>query len=250
MKFMYAGLVWSLMVGASIAEADEESEYEGISDYLNKVDEFRRELHEWDRSVRGFRTGHNFFGAFGFAYGTWQINGSLTRPEGPYSYDRRIETSADVWSAQYSFHLPISGGFGYYLGSSAGVILNEDSKTKDLVIDRTLNLPGISLGLIYNFSPAFRFFGGLDWQLVRYERFSERYRDYDANNIVTFFNAYATRAQVGADFFFRLRWALRLQWEKARIENLKVTGSTGQELGIFRQKIQNSYVGGFVYHII
>lgn len=233
-----------------IAATDPSKDSKLTSGAFQKLEDFRKELHEWDRSVRGFRVGHNFFGSYASSTGNWQINGTLVEGDYKYSYDHKVETTADFWSFQYTFHLPLEGSVGYYLGSSAGVILDEDSLDRSIVIERTIVYPGFAIGLVWNFSAALRGLIGLDSQLVRYERFRENHQDQTFPKTATFFNAYNVGMQVGLDFFFRLRWGLRVMAENTRTENLRVERSGGSLLGISRQKETRRLFAGIVYHLI
>lgn len=219
---------------------------------LTKLDKFRRELHQWDRVVRGFRLGHNFYTYIGRDSGKWTINGSIaSKGEAALEhFDYVISTESEYLAFQYTYHLVISSSFGYYLGSSFGFTVNEVSPDQEIEVDRTLMLPGVNIGLVYNVSPAIRLWGGIDAQLLRYEKFREKHSYDQINEMVTYFNGRSFSSQLGVDFFFKLRWAIRAHYESVYIKNLKVHDADHSELGISRNRHSERYLFGLAYHII
>src|SRR6478609_667105 len=79
---------------------------------------------EWGRAVRGFRREHNFALSYGHAFNRWK--GHLTDDPRPFAF--RVE--AHELRIQYSFHLPLIGGLGYYLGTEASVTMASPSSAK------------------------------------------------------------------------------------------------------------------------
>ena len=241
-----------LCMGSFQGALGEESYADSFGESLSRLNIFRKELHEWDRAVRGFRYGHNFFWYGGLEQGTWRINGNVDPGEGEeaIAYSREFDTEAGFVAFQYTYHLPISGRFGYYLGSSMATTFSERSDQKDVFIRRTLVFPGISVGLSYNFSPAIRAYVGGDWQLVRFERFFERQLDNDLDPTKAYFNAQSLAGLGGVDLFLALRWAVRLHFERAFIQNSRVLESDGEVVGVNRKKRTERFALGIVYHLI
>ena len=246
--FLY--LLFSFFAPSVLANSD--TKKGAFATSFQRLKNIRQRLHEWDRTVRGFRLGHHFHGYIGQERGSYRVNGSLieegTGQSNHFAHD--FDTKASYWAFQYSYHIPLAGSFGYYLGSTIGLIYDESSSDGELQVDRMMMLPGVTLGLVYNFSPAIRVFGGVNAQLVRFERFQEKHSGEAISPTTTYFNGHALVNQIGLDLFFQLHWAVRVHREDAVIKNNKVFGASGSELGVSRRKKAERYLFGILYHII
>ena len=213
---------------------------------IQRVEDYRRALHQWDRSVRGFRQDHHF-----------SIDGGRSTGRGSRktTTDTGEQTSTDAstaawfWKFSYSFHMKIYKGFGYYLGSSFGYVGEEESDAGDLRIERSLSMPGLIAGLSLNISPAFRLMAGTDLHLERIERLERTDAAGQESNVYT--TARVASFHVLGDIFFRLHWAVRLRFESREVEYPGLTavgGYTGLEEPIHKTSRRIGF--GLVYHLI
>ncbi|MBF0440902.1 MAG: hypothetical protein HQK54_03270 [Oligoflexales bacterium] len=174
----------------------------------NELFKYRSSRHEWDRSVRGFRRDHNFSISAGKSSGSWRMR------YGPSDGSTRtISNRSRFGKFQYSFHIEIYKGLGYYLGSSLVSSYSEKqfSKDEDVYYSRSFSLPGMVIGVVYNFSPLFRISFGIDGYLERVEKLV--FRDGSANTIPINITARGLSPHLAVDFFLRLDSALRIEAE-------------------------------------
>ena len=179
------------------------------------------EVHRWDRYVRGFRREHNFAFSLGIAKGTWDVRHFGTLEQKKYS------NSGVFTRFQYSFHLPLVGGFGYLLGSSFGYLYESTDKRREFQAVPALMFPGLLAGFVENFSPVFRWSAALDIYLERLNGLAEHdgtqpdpeiYVTMEAFDFGTFF-----------DIFYDLEWAVRLELHHRHSEYLEPLCAVGED---------------------
>lgn len=250
MKLVSQGLMASLLASVlwvSPARAQTESTLERLpvlGASLEQIEAYRRNLHRWDRLVRGFRRDHSLTVQAGTSRGTWRIRGPHEAAE------REVATLGTNLTFQYTFHIPLAKSFGYYLGSAFGEVFEERSHDTRFHIYRTLELPGVLAGFVLNFTPAFRSTVGLDAGMARVERLAVPDASTGQDQMINVTTRYL--AGVGAlEFFFDLRWALRLEGAYRRTFytpplNLGKDSVLKSSLG----KAEQRYGIGIVHHLL
>ncbi len=209
---------------------------------VDVVEKYRRDMHDWEKSVRGFRRDHNFAMMAGPTGGVWHVTklGGLAHQD--------VKSSGYFAQMQYSFHLPIYKGFGYTLGTSMSYI-TEQRVASELHPPSGGGFPGASIGLVLNVSPAFRLHGGFDYNLERWNELGERDgQDDDPTISVT---ARVGDWHAGFDVFYHLYWALRFEYHSRRstyIRPFEVSASPALDAKIRKTDIW--YGAGVVYHLL
>lgn len=217
---------------------------------FQRLDAYRAQLHQWDRIVRGFRFAHNFSLGVSNRKKKWEMSGSISHDNVDNLYSSTYATEATMVMFSYSFHLPISESFGYFLGSSVGISLSEASADKEMEVDRTLELPGVILGLVWNVSPALRLSLALDGHLLRVEKLREAHSEGDLPGSVVYMNGVGFYPEVAAEFFYRLGSALKLAYVYSFEQFTSPDGSEGRPIGVSRSNQGKGILVGVTYHII
>lgn len=209
---------------------------------LENLDIYRQALHRWDRSVRGFRKDHNFSLLGGGSRGVWRLKAPSD------TSTRSIDTDATYLKFQYSFHLQLVDGFGYYLGSSVGGVFNDRSNDKKYDLSRGISIPGVVVGLSMNMTPALRLMCGIEGYLERLEGL-HFYEDSERKkvNITT----QVLSAHIALDIFVRLGWAIRIEGE-VRYHSYVSPSHTddNSDLAMDLVNSESRYGIGIVYHLI
>ncbi len=244
---MFLLLVVCLFWFEPVFGADSEGEefaIPGLGSSLERIDNYRRQLHRWDRLVRGFRREHNFALLGGTSLGNWRVRD----PKGPPQ--REVSTESTFSRFAYTFHIPWYRGFGYYLGSSFGMNFSEyEAGGGEFAVGRTYSLPGVLAGFVLNVTPAFRATLGLDAHLMRAERFLVLDNTGNAKRI-----SFTTRKigfNVGAEVFVDLKWAIRAEFAANRIyykSPEELSHNSLLDAGIGKEEKQVAL--GIVYHLI
>ncbi len=226
------------------------------------------ERHSWERHVRTFRREHNFAFSIGSSNGTWDVGefGSLT--------DRQYDNSGLFSRFQYSFHIQLYKGFGYFLGSSMGYHYESTDARHPFKPAPSIMLPGLLVGLTYNISPAIRMSASMDAYLERYSDLEERDGRYtDMSNCVddegndiedcegeifdpeitvtmqTYDRGY--HASWYMDVFYNLYWAVRLEAHARKATFIKPHNSEDVEAIDARISKTDRWLGvGLLYHLL
>lgn len=214
------------------------------SSSLERIDDYRKQLHRWDRLVRGFRREHSVAFLGGTTLGSWSVRDPRGLPQ------REASTELMFTRFAYTFHIPWYRGFGYYLGSSFGSNFSErDSGKQAFSIGRSYSLPGVLAGFVLNVTPAFRATLGFDAHLMRVERFmvfdpsgEEKRIGFTTRNLAL---------NAGAEVFFDLKWAIRAEFAMNRViykqpEELSQNSPLDAGIG----KVERQVGIGLVYHLI
>ena len=243
-------LAWALVfIGATTAfaegpEDDPNLVERAVSSSLSRLEDYRSDLHEWDKSVRGFRRDHNFTLSSGVTTSLWHFKhfGAIE--------NQTVPASGTYVRFQYSFHLPLYHGFGYFLGSSAGSTVNESTREDGFHAPLMVSLPGVLVGFVWNASPAVRFVVGLDLFLERLERI--RFNDPESaeDNPTISITARSAAVHVACDFYVKLRWAIRTEaaWRGFRTVRPRNAQSYGTNIMI--EKEESALGLGLAYHFI
>jgi len=200
--------------------------------------DFKLQIHEWDRAVRGFRREHNFALLVGSAQEQWNLRAFGEAPE-----NQSIPRTSYTSRFQYTFHIPMSGSVGYFLGSGIGTRIGRKKDANDrLQRPTSLVLPGIIAGMAYNPTPVLRLTIGVDAYLERLDNigFESAFADPAVKVSAT---GRVVSYHVAMELFFRLNWAIKLFWEQD-VLRLKTAGDvdvsrTTRQLG-----------AGLVYHLL
>lgn len=152
---------------------------------------------DWDRAVRGFRRDHNFGLLLGQTETHWDGK-TDTVPE------IDTETSSSEITVQYSFHIPWGHGFGYSLGTSSSIQLDQGSGAVKTHYRATL--PGLELGLVWNASNRFRLNLGLVYGWERVDGL--KVEDQPGRLSLT---EEGLSGKFALDVFWKLTWAVRLE---------------------------------------
>lgn len=246
-KLKLSSLIFSLVI-ANIALAQENAQQispeSGQETAATSVIELlsRRELHRWERHIRGFRREHNFSLSTGVSSGRWQVDrfGSIE--------DKSFENTGIFTKFQYTFHLQWIGGFGYLLGSSAGYHYETADRRSDFRPTDAVQYPGVVAGLVYNFNPVFRVMTTFDVYLERHTGIEENDGVGENQKIHVTLQAYD--AGLFMDVFYDLAWGIRLEAHVREVYYKRPYQSEGFPVdAIFSKKDQ--WLGlGLVYHLL
>lgn len=168
---------------------------------------------DWDRAVRDFRRDHNLGILLGQTRTRWKgrietksVNNGETVTTESIIDD---ETSATELTLQYSFHIPWTKGFGYSLGTSSSIQLDQnDSRIKT---HYRATLPGLELGLVWNASNSLRLNLGLVYGWERVDGFQVR-----GNPERVSVTEESLSGKFSIDWYWRLTWAVRFEFEETR----------------------------------
>lgn len=201
----------SLIFPASWADAQEKGGSDENTNELSPGNErgpptretiTREEMHRWDRHIRGFRSEHNFALTSGLSSGIWHV-----KKLGPLR-GRDFSGSGVFTRFQYSFHLQLYQGFGYFLGSGVGYHYESYDKRRAFRPTPSAQFPGLLAGLTLNVNPMFRASVSLDTYLERHDGIEAEEGGETANIYVTI-QTFDAGAYV--DLFYDLVWALRIE---------------------------------------
>jgi hypothetical protein len=170
----------------------------------------QRNVHIWQRYVRGFRRDHNFSISLGGTSGAWSVDRLGT------VFGEDIESTGGFVKARYSFHLPVYRGFGYLLGSSVGYHFESPDKTLNVIPVSSVQYPGVSLGAVMNLTPGVRLLFLVDYYLERFEDFAERdglssREDGTPDDPEISVNMSSLDFVLAVDVFLTLNWGLRIE---------------------------------------
>lgn len=209
----------------------------------------RREMHQWERHVRGFRREHNFALSSGVTSGVWHVKrlGSITE-------ERRFDNSGIYGRFQYSFHLPVWGGFGYMLGSSFGYHFESSDRRRQFRPVDATGFPGVLAGLVFNFNPVFRIGSSLDASLERHNGIEERPRacpdrtECKATKISVTMQSYDLSGFL--DIFYDLAWAIRIEAHRRELQYARPHEAEGYQVDANFRKSDRWLGVGFVLHLL
>ena len=235
------GEAWSLGRG-TLAQAAEVERLSGSSTFSREAILSGRELHRWERHVRGFRREHNFALSLGVSSGTWDVDnfGSLS--------SRKFEHTGLFARFQYSFHIPLYRGFGYVLGSSVGYHYESTDRRRPFKPVAAVMFPGLLAGLTLNVTPALRATIAADAYLERHDGIKERDgREPDPEISVTL-----QTYDIGAyfDLFYDLKWAVRIEAHYRLLQFLRPEGTSGRPIDAKLRKTDRWLGFGVLYHLL
>lgn len=183
----------------------------------------------WDRAIRDFRRDHNFAVLLGQTRTHWKGKTDVL-PE------IDTKTSASEITLEYAFHIPWSGGFGYSLGTSSSIQLDQGRSTVRTHYRATL--PGLEFGLVWNASNHLRFNLGA---IYGWERVDGLKIDGQPNRLSL--TEESLSGKFAVDFFWKLTWAVRLAYEETHFPRDAALGYD-LEKGISRVRL------GLVKHLL
>jgi hypothetical protein len=228
-----------IIISAGVASGQSENESSGISviELLS-----RKELHRWERHIRGFRREHNFALSTGVSSGRWQVNrfGSI---EG-----KTYENTGIFSKFQYTFHLQWIAGFGYILGSSTGYHYETADRRSEFRPVDAIQYPGVIAGLVYNFNPVLRVSSTIEAYLERHNGIEENDKSGEDEEIHVTLQAYD--AGFFIDVFYDLAWAIRLEGHRREVFYKRPYKSEGFAVDAKFSK-KDQWLGlGLVYHLL
>ncbi len=205
---------------------------------LDRMREFREGLHDWEQSVRGFRSGHHFNVSLGSSKASWKVV-----KLGPFQ-NEQFESQGFYGMLNYSFHLPVHQGFGGFLGSSLGSLL-ESKSSEQLRQADSVQIPGVLFGLSVNFNPALVLDFGFNYYLERWDRIGLRGNDTLIRITSRTFDRFAA-----LDFFYLLNWGIRIEAHLRESEFVPPRGAQGASLDLELSR-RDVWIGtGLVYHFL
>ena len=185
-------------------------------DRKSSIKEYLEELHPWERLVRDFRSEHQFLMLGGFSRNLWDL-----AIDDVWIFNASKVNSYQIVLA-YEFHLQLSGGFGYFLGSSLGYVWNEEVKQKRLLADdgaqkkvdfgHHILMPGAVCGLIYNLHPAWRMGFFLEGFLERFENLAASTSEQDFT--IRSANGRVLGRGIFFDWFYQVDRGIRLTFHE------------------------------------
>ena len=199
-------------------------------------------IHDWDRYVRGFRREHQFAMVAGYSSGVWELYrfGTLE--------DVRVAEKGAFAKFQYSFHLPIYSGFGYLLGSSFGTLYESSRPNSKFKSAPSVMLPGVLAGFVLNISPAFRCTVAGEIYLERFDGIQDR--DNVGSDDSIHITTETFDGSVGIDWFYSLKWALRIEGHLRRLVYVRPQEPDGKPVDANIKK-RDEWVGaGVVHHFL
>jgi hypothetical protein len=243
-------LLWAILIfpagSRGLAVSDDVAPTDSLradSSSLKRIAGYRAELHEWEKSVRGFRRDHHFGLNLRRVQGAWDFEryGAIR--------DLQFSSYSSYLGLSYEFHLQLMGGFGYYLGSGTGITLTDRADFSGFRKPLMFSIPGVSAGLVWNGSPAYRVFCGGQLYLERLERIEVR-QDGGPSNPEIGITARGATAQLGLDVFPKLSLAMRseLVWRSFQTVIPKNAANYGTNVMIKREEMGVSV--GLIYHYI
>lgn len=202
----------------------------------------RKELHRWERHIRGFRREHNFAVSTGVSSGRWYVDrfGSI---EG-----KTYENTGIFSKFQYTFHLQLFHGLGYLLGSSTGYHYETADQRSEFRPVDAVQYPGVIVGLVYNFNPVLRMSSTIESYLERHNGIEENDKVGENQEIHVTLQAYD--AGFFMDVFYDLAWAIRLEGHRREVYYKRPYKSEGFAVDAKISK-KDQWLGlGLVYHLL
>jgi hypothetical protein len=188
---------------------------------------------EWSRAVRGFRREHNFSVSYGYVVSRWK--GHLTDSTDIFSFANEGHQAR----ISYAFHLPLVGGFGYYLGTQTSALVAASSRDSEGG-EISYGLPGLNLGLIVNVSDRVRVASGVElgWHRIEKLGLPERF---EHKRISVTGETQIWNAQI--DYFYELSWAVQLTYEAAEL-------NYNPKESLSLRKVSRTWSLGILKHLI
>lgn len=186
------------------------------------------------------RWDHNFALTFGISRGTWEIE-RFDPVRG-----KRFPSQAILSKLQYSFHLPITGHFGYSLGSSFGYYWEERTFNDTLHRVSSVHLPGIHVGFVTNLTPGLRVEGAFETYLERLEALAIDSDEGRKKISITMRPDYDFI--LALDVFHSLNWGVRVEWHTRRVSHTPPKESEGQVVNALIRKKDAWIALGFIFH--
>lgn len=204
--------------------------------------EVNRRSH-WQGYVREFRSEHNFSVAMGMAKSKWLIKPSS------WTDDIRPTTKAFYAKVQYSFHIPFWRGFGYFLGSSFGSIIDNGREVDGFKPTSVFMLPGILGGFIANISANLRLGLAVDSYLERVDGISWLDEGHSTQLSINMMALLDSMAFV--DIFYNLNWAFRMEYHLRNVSYTKPESQFKDKVVDAKINRMDSWIGlGLVYHLL
>lgn len=198
---------------------------------------------EWKGYVREFRGSHNFSLVGGRGQSLWTINHG--------SDDIRQESSSVYSKLQYAFHIPLWRGFGYFLGSSIGTILNHSDSNEPMESGPTYMLPGILAGGVINFSPEFRVGAGVDYYMERVSSLEWRGASDTYPNRLDMTMVSLLDVLAFMDLFYTINMSIRIEYHKRNMEYSKPSSQYKDKVVDAKINRKDSWIGlGLAYHLL
>lgn len=197
--------------------------------------------HVYDRYVLNFRREHNFSIMSGVTRGHWKVQRFQDLK------DRTFPANGILTRFQYTFHLPLLGGFGYMLGSGGGYHYESPNTRGEFRPVSAWQFPGIILGLVNNFNSIIRLSTTAEAYLERHEGLKTKQKTIFITSNVFDFGA-------ALDIFYDLSFALRLEYHQREllyekpfipddsVESFEVDAKLGKKDTVWGL--------GMVYHLI
>ncbi len=223
-------------------EEGEQTEFLPFREASARVEEIREKLREWDQAVLGFRKEHQFALIVGSSSGEWHFKrfGNLR--------NKSYESSGIFSKFQYSFHIPMYRGLGYFLGSSAGYMYERDVE-EDIEPASSIMLPGLLAGLALNITPGMRIAVGLDYYLERWSNLGERNDDTEEENPTVSITARSLDALATVDIFYKLKWAVRFEAHRHNANAKQPKDAAGKPVDAVVSKVDHWLGVGLLYHL-
>lgn len=202
---------------------------------------------QWERVVRGFRREHHFAVTGGYEVGNWLV-GSLGKL-------RSLQTrDSGFWGrAEYTHHLQIYRGLGYFLGSSAGATYTRTDDSAPVKPPTSLIYPGVVAGAVYNFSPSIRALGAASINLERYDGLRGINPDEDGVEVPPTeisITVESYDAMIGVDFFPALQFAVRLEFHDRYQFYRKPRDAGDKPVNADLERFDRWLGAGIVYHLL
>jgi hypothetical protein len=208
---------------------------------VDKIVEYRKNLHEWDKYVLGFRAAHNFSLALGYARSNWQVNAFPGMET-----EQSSSNNAAFSKLRYEYHLKIYRSLGYFIGSSGGYLLEADN-ANSVQTSYSWMVPGILVGLTWNAGSVLRLNFGLDCYPERWKHL--QHFDSEQPNKVSV-TANVMDLFFAVDYFYKLKQAIRLEYHSRELKHRHLRNSSGTELD-FDVKKNDKIVGiSILYHLL
>jgi hypothetical protein len=251
MIWRYLALVWvGICVGNQTLIAQTEKTEKAAEESDDRIwfmtgapdlRKIRERIRDWDQSVLGFRREHNFSFIVGPTRGTWKVK----------HFNNQVNKSHDDsgWFSKvnYSYHEQLYEGFGYYLGSSAGY-WQTTKRSNSVSVQSATMLPGVLAGFSLNITPGFRMISGIEYYLERWNSLAED--DDVAEDSRVSVTARAFDWLIGFDIFFRLKWGIRFEAHRRRVEYVRPDAPSGKPVDIMISREDEILALGLVYHLM
>lgn len=193
-----------------------------------------------------FRKKHNFAAVLASSRGVWSVTAENQEKS------IRIQSSGYIAKLEYAFYIPLYTRFGYLIGSSLGFGYEQVREEAGSSLDSfsSQHLPGLLLGLAWNFSPQFRFVTAGETYLERFSNFSGiRFGSEELDKKIEMsLQAYIDHS-VSVDFFYSAHWAWRASWHRRWLQYTAPQQAQGTPLGVKLTKRDDWLALGFAYHM-